>query len=227
MFDFGLIQSSAVAGFETGFAALLWVDQDYGVYYMPPSTNAPPQKVSSYDLERLIEAQVTAGNMLEAGCYFFGGQKFWTLSSPDWTWEFNIRSGKWNERWSLQPAGIYGRWRGRLGHPGFSKFILGDMQSGNLVFIDDENYTEVGAPQLFRIESGPVSAFPAAIRLARADFLFDMGVGQVTRQFTMTVSGTRLDTTLFVQPKRWPAPTAIATTAPSVRRTAVTARQER
>lgn len=175
--DTGLIQSNAIAGFETGFAALLWVDQDYGVYYMLPSSLAPPQKVSTPDLERLIEAQIKAGATLEAGCYFVGAEKFWTLSSPAWTWEFNIRTAQWNERWSLQTSGIYGRWRGRFGHPAFSKFILGDVQSGNLLVVDDQNYSEVGVPQLFRIESGPVAAFPGYLRVARADFLFDMGVG--------------------------------------------------
>ena len=195
VFDNGLIQPSAIAGFETGFAQLMWVAQDFGVYYMPPSTNAPPQKVSTPDLERLIKAQVGAGATLEAGCYYFAGKKFWTLASPAWTWEFNIVTQQWNERWSLLPTGIYGRWRARFGHPGFGdNFIMGDVQSGNLLIVDDQNYSEIGVPQLFRIESGPVAGFPASLRVARADFLFDMGVGQVTQQYAMKVTGASLGT---------------------------------
>jgi len=192
--DVGLIQASAIAGYETGFAELLWVAQDYGVHYMPQSSLAPPPKVSPPDLDRLIEAQVKAGATLEAGCYIFAGHKFWTLSSPAWTWEFNINTQKWNERWSLLPSGIYGRWRAKFGHPVFGKFIFGDAQSGNLIFVDDQNYTEIGVPQLFRIESGPVAAFPEQLRIARADFLFDLGVGMVAQQFSMTVTGTALGT---------------------------------
>jgi hypothetical protein len=184
----GLIQPSAIAGFETGFSELLWVDQDSGVHYMPPSSLSPPTKVSPPDLDKLIEAQVNAGATLEASCYYFAGQKFWTLSSPAWTWEYNIRTQEWNERWSLQPTGIYSRWRARLGHPAFNKFICGDMLSGNILYIDDQNYTEVGVPQLFRIESGPVAAFPMQVRVARADFLFDFGVGTVSRHFTMAIA---------------------------------------
>ena len=190
--DVGLIQPNAIAGYETGFAELLWVDQDYSVQYLPNNT-LKPNKVSPPDLDRLIEQQVQLGANLVAGCYYFAGHKFWHLSSPDWSWEFNLSTGKWNERASLLPSGIYGRWRGMGGHPAFNKFLLGDDQTGNLLFIDDQNYTEVGMPQLFRLESGPVAAFPAALRIARADFLFDMGVGQAVGNFTMTVTGTAAD----------------------------------
>jgi hypothetical protein len=126
---------------------------------------------------------------LEAGCYAFGGKKFWHISSPSWTWEFNLTSQKWNERQSYLTSGIYGRWRGTSGHPAFGKWLLGDEQSGNLLFIDDQNFTENGAVQLFRIESGPVETFPGQIRIARADFQFDMGVGIAVGNFQMTVTG--------------------------------------
>ena len=185
----GLIQSAAIAGFETGFSELMWVAQDFGVYWMTAAGGLQsPVKVSPPDLDRLIEAQVRAGMTLEAGCYAFGGKKFWHLSSPAWTWEFNIVSQKWNERQSLL-GGVYGRWRGTSGHPAFGKWLIGDEQSGNLLWIDVANYTENGAPQLFRIESGPVRNFPSQIRIARADFDFDMGVGQAVANVLMTVTG--------------------------------------
>jgi hypothetical protein len=95
----------AIAGFETGFSELLWVAQDYGVYWLSPGS-LQPIKVSPSDLDRLIEAQVKAGNLLEAGCYSIGGKKFWHLSSPAWSWEFNLSTKKWTERWSLKPASM-------------------------------------------------------------------------------------------------------------------------
>lgn len=183
----GLLQSAAIAGFETGFSELLWVAQDYGVYWLTTGSLAPI-KVSPPDLDRLIEAQVRAGNLLEAGCYSEGGKKFWHISSPAWSWEFNLSTKKWNERWSLN-GGVYGRWRATVGHPAFNKWIVGDQQSGNLLFHDATNYTENGAPLLFRIESGPVRDFPQQLRIARADFDFDMGVGQVVGNYQMIVLG--------------------------------------
>ncbi len=188
--EYGLLQPNAIAGFETGFSLLLWVDQDYSVRFLP-TASITPEKVSSPDLERLIEASFKAGDTLVAGISYFAGKKFWHLSSSTWTWQINLETMRWNERWSLQPTGIQGRWRAVAGHPAFGKILIGDMFSGNLLFLDDQNYTEVGMPQLFRLESGPVAAFPASQRIARADFLFDMGVGQAVGNFKMTVTGTQ------------------------------------
>lgn len=184
----GLVQPAAIAGWDVGFSELLWVGQDYGVYWLTPGSIAPI-KVSPPDLDRLIEAQVKAGNLLEAGCYSEGGKKFWHISSPAWTWEFNVGTKKWNERQSVTAAGIYGRWRATCGHPAFNKWICGDQLTGNLLYHDLTNFTENGAPLRFRIESGPVKEFPEQLRIARADFDFDMGVGQNVGSFKMTVLG--------------------------------------
>jgi hypothetical protein len=187
--EYGLVQSNAIAGFEVGFSELVWVAQDFGVYWVTAGTTAPV-KISPPDLDRLIEAQVRAGNLLEAGCYSYSGKKFWHLSSPAWTWEFSITTRKWNERQSLlMSIGAQTRWRATCGHPAFSKWLVGDQQSGNLLFVDDANYTENGTPQLFRIESGPVENFPNQVRIARADFDFDMGVGIAVGNVVMTVLG--------------------------------------
>ena len=186
--EYGLAQASAIAGSEVGFSELMWVAQDFGVYWATPGA-VKPVKVSPPDLDRLIEAQVRAGNTLEASCYAFAGKKFWCLSSPAWSWEFNLATTKWNERWSLQPSGLFGRWRATGGHPAFGKWLMGDVQSGNLLWIDSTNFTENGAVQLFRMESGPVRDFPNQIRIARADFDFDMGVGVAVANVTTPVLG--------------------------------------
>lgn len=185
--EYGLVQPAAIAGWETGFSELLWAAQDYGIYWMT-SGSLSPIKVSPSDLDRLIEAQVKAGNLIEAGCYSEGGKKFWHISSPAWSWEFNLSTRKWNERQSWKD-GIYTRWRATCGHPAFNKWIVGDQQSGNLLFHDLTNYTENGAYLLYRIESGPVADFPQQLRIARADFNFDFGVGQVTGNYQMIVLG--------------------------------------
>lgn len=185
--EFGLAQANAVAGWETEFSNLIWVAQDHGVYWIQPGPSAPI-KISPPDLDRLIEVQLREGNTLEAGCYIFAGKKFWHLSCPDWTWEFNLNERKWNERWSLN-SGVQGRWRATGGHPAFDKWLLGDEQSGNLLWVDVSNFTENGAIQLMRIESGPVKDFPNQLRIARADFDFETGVGIAVGNFVMNVSG--------------------------------------
>jgi hypothetical protein len=191
--EYGLVQPNAIAGWETGFSILMWVAQDFGVYMALPGSYAPT-KVSPPDLDRLIQAQVKAGNNLEASCYAFAGKKFWVLSSPSWTWEFNCSTQKWNERWSLSPlTGSFGRWRGTGGHPAFNQWIMGDEYSGNLLYVDPGNHTEHGAVLLFRMESGPVEEFPDQTRIARADFQFDMGVGQAVANVLANITGAVAD----------------------------------
>lgn len=187
--EYGLVQANAIAGWETGFSVLIWVAQDFGVYLCMPG-QFQPTKISPPDLDRLIEAQVRSGNLLEAGVYAFGGKKFWALSSPAWTWEFNLSTNKWNERWSLSVAtGAFGRWRFTCGHPAFNKWLGGDQAGGNLLWIDVANFTENGAILLFRMESGPVADFPNLLRIARADFQFDKGVGIAVANVLTNVSG--------------------------------------
>ena len=185
--EFGLAQATAIAGFETGFSELMWVAQDYGVHWMQPGSLSET-KVSPPDLDRLIETEIKEGEKLEASCYIAAGKKFWVLSSQDWTWEFNLQTGKWNERQSLGSTGQFGRWRARGGHPAFGKWLCGDELTGNLLYIDEDNFTENGAVQLCRIESGPVRGFPGQIRVARADFDMVLGSGIAVGDLTMGVS---------------------------------------
>jgi hypothetical protein len=183
--EFGLIQGTAIAGYETGFSELLWVAQDNGIYWMTAGSLAPV-KVSPPDLDKLIETAVKSGDILNAGIYVAGGKKFWHLSSSTWTWQFNLSTKKWNERWSLA-SGQYGRWRAAGGHPAFGRWLMGDRQSGNILYPDDTTFTENGSPMLFRIESGPAKDFPQSVRIARADFDFVFGTGQVEGNYVMTV----------------------------------------
>ena len=186
---YGLIQPAAIAGFETGFDNLIWVAQDYGVYQLTWGSYSP-SKISPPDLDRFIETEIGRKNLLEAGCYEFAGKKFWTLTSnaASVTWEFNLSTQKWNERTSLSLAiGAQSRWRGSGGHPAFNKWLLGDSQSGNILFVDDTNYSDNGAPQLVRIESGPVNGFPQQFRITRADFEFVTGVGGSVGNVTKSV----------------------------------------
>lgn len=195
----GLIQSSAIAGFETGFDNLLWVSQDFGVYNLPPGS-ITPTPVSTPDVNRMIETQIRAGDTLTAGVFIFAGKKIWSLTSAKWTWNYNLTTGQWFERSSLQSNGLQGQWRGIGGHPAFGKWLMGDQQSSALVYIDDTNYADtlIQDPTTFqtikthmtmRLESGMVDKFPVRSRVARADFHFVRGVGSPVGITQLTVTG--------------------------------------
>jgi hypothetical protein len=171
--DRGLLGPWAVAGHQEGFGRLLWVADDCGVYQ---ANGLQAQKVSPPDLDRLIRA-VTDTTTLMAGCYTFSGHSFWTLSGPGWSWEYNLSTQKWNERWRCHAGLITTRHRCDMSVYGFNKWMMGSAVTGNIVIPDETNYSEEGDPQVFRMESGPVQDFPNRIRVARADFNFDTGTG--------------------------------------------------
>ncbi|WP_429041387.1 hypothetical protein [Bradyrhizobium elkanii] len=172
----GLLGPYAIAGHEDGFAsALMWVADDFSVVQHNGTPN--PLKISPPDLDRLI-ASVADKTTLEASVYISQGHPKWVLSCPSFTWEFDLGSQKWNERASYQQA----RWRAISGISAFGKWIAGDTQAGQLIYVDPNAYNEVGNPLGFQLESGPVLNFPNRTRVARADFNFVVGVGQAIGQ---------------------------------------------
>lgn len=178
--DRGLLGANAIAGWQDGFGQLLWVGDDGGVYRFTDATSFGLQKVSNPDLDKLIAAVADKTTLL-AGCYVDRGRSVWYLSSPTWTWEFNINTEKWNERESFQPGNNTGTpfsvWRGQGGTLAFGKWILGDLQTGNLGFVDATNQQEFGQPVRMRIQSSEVANFPNRTRVGRADFNWVTGVG--------------------------------------------------
>src|SRR5581483_1036926 len=116
-----------------------------------------------------------------AGCYVDRGRSVWFISSPTFTWEFNINTEKWNERQSFQAtnntSAPFSAWRGMGGTFAFGKWVMGDTLSGNLGFIDATNQQEFGQTIRMRMESGEVQNFPNRQRVGRADFDWVTGVG--------------------------------------------------
>jgi hypothetical protein len=175
----GLLGPYCVAGHEDAFgSALIWVGDNNGVYRFGGNslTGYVPEKISPPDLDTLIEA-VTDKTTLEACVYMSRGHAFWQLSSPSWTWVFDINTSKWHERIS------YGLVRSRI-TGAFNAFgttwLTGDTQSGNIQQITSTVYKEISDPFRSRLESGPVEKFPVGERVGRADFNFVTGVGNAS-----------------------------------------------
>lgn len=169
----GIAGQGAIAGYQDGFGkALLFVGDDNAVHMLNGYT---PQKVSTPDLDRLIEA-VADKDTLEASVYISGGHPIWVLSCAGWTWEYDLSTGNWNERKSY----LAETWRGSRSFYAFGKWLCGDTDSGNIGEITREVATEFGNPLVAECWSLPVQGFPNRVRCARADFNFSPGVGLIT-----------------------------------------------
>lgn len=170
----GLLQNTAVCGFEDGFPGpIMFVGDDYGVYAI---NGFEPVKISPPVLDRMIKDARASDYRIEFNVHVSAGNSFASLSCDDWTWEFNLTTKKWHERKSYGAT----RWRGKYAIRAFNKWLAGDDQSDKIGEITETMQTEFGEPLVFEVESGPVIEFPSRQRVARADFLFAAGVGVVT-----------------------------------------------
>ncbi len=170
---FGIAGPHCAAGFEDGFGyPPLFVANDNTVRLF---SGQDPEKVSPPILDSYIAA---VGNKaaLEASVYVSGGHSFWQLSSPTWTWAFNLNNAQWHERES------YGISRSRMtgGVNVGGKWVCGDTKSGAILEIDAATRKEVADPLIYRLESAPVKNFPYRVQVARADFDVATGVGVAT-----------------------------------------------
>jgi hypothetical protein len=173
----GLVAPYAVAGFQDGFGkALVWVGDDNGIHILDGYTAT---RISTPDVDRDIEA-LTDKSGIEALCYITSGAAFVSVSSPEWTWEFNLTTQQWNERRSkLRDGSLLDRWRGTGDSVfAFERWLIGDTHSGKLHEITSDARMEDDAALVMRIESAPVHDFPRGINVPRADFNFSPGTGR-------------------------------------------------
>jgi hypothetical protein len=169
----GIAGPYCMAGTEDGFSrGPIWVADDNRVYALNGYT---PQAVSTPDLDTLIEA-VTDKTTLETTTFMSHGHAFFQLSCPAWTWILDVNTSQWFNGDSY--LATRSRRSGAL--YAFSKWLTGDVKTGNIQQITETVYDEVGDPYRLRIESGPVMNFPAGAVVGRADFYFATGVGIAT-----------------------------------------------
>lgn len=165
----GLISPWAVTGHEEGFKkGLFWVGDDNGVHMLQ---GYQPERVSTDDLDRLIEA-VDDKSTIEMFCYIAGGHACVAVRCPAWTWVFDLGTQKWHERASyLQPT-----WRVR-GNSVFAYglWIVGDA-GPRLYSIEHGLFREAEDPLVFMAQSKGSRAFPNPVRVNEAHFGVEPGV---------------------------------------------------
>jgi hypothetical protein len=166
----GLKGPYAVAGYEPGFSdTLIFVANDNTVRKLNGYT---PEKISTPDLERLIEA-VTDVTTLEMSVYVVAGHAVAVLSSDDWTWAYDISNGSWHERQSYTED----RWRCRFGINAWDKWFTFDRDSGKAFQISETSRREDDQPLVVDLRSSQQHRFPGRVWVKRASFDFVTGVG--------------------------------------------------
>lgn len=166
--DIGCMAAQTVA--DVG-EALIWVDHGGVVRKL---TASEPERISIHAIERAI-ASLSAEDKaaLYATYTEFAGHQCYALTSPQWTWEFDVTTGLWHERQSQGRLNWFAR-----GHAAFAaRRIIGSVADASLHYVDDTSFTESGAPYLFLAQSAPVHAFPRGLVFDEVDVDAIPGVG--------------------------------------------------
>lgn len=159
--DVGLFGRWAIAGFEDGWdGPLIMVAADGTVRRWDGYTAS---RISTSAVERSISTVVNP-EALTACVYTFGGNSVWSMSGPNFTWDYHVVSGLWVERAS------YGlrRWRGRVSAriSGFGRWLIGDIASSTLMAIYETARLDGNDPIVFEVEGiGPANARLGDLRL--------------------------------------------------------------
>lgn len=171
----GLISQRAIAGYEDGFSqSIIFAADDNTVCQLNGYT---PQKISTPDLDRLIEA-VSDKSTLRAKAYKSSGHSFFELSCDEWTWTYDLNTQSWHERQSY----LSSTFRANNAIYAFGKWLVGDANSGNILELTSSTFKELDDPMMFRLESELVASdagFPARQVISRADFDVVTGVGKI------------------------------------------------
>jgi hypothetical protein len=167
----GLINATAIAGWEDGFPeTLIWVADDNTVRQLNGYT---PTKISTPELDRLLDG-VSDKTTISCAVYVVAGHPVVNVRSPTFSWSYDISTQKWFERESyLSPT-----WR-LLGNTvnAFGKWYGGDAESGRLMEITENVYREHDQPLIWQADSIAMEAFPTRLQVPRADFNFVAGTG--------------------------------------------------
>lgn len=148
---------------------LLWVNDKYQVV---AAVGLAVQIVSNHAVSLAIESVMDKKTII-AFVYYSGGNGFYVLSCPAWTWQFNVNTQRWLERASN------GRdhWRARHSAPLNDKWYVGDTYDGKINRIDPDIFDENGDALVWTLRSAPVHAFPNRVSVDRLLLDFETGVG--------------------------------------------------
>lgn len=167
-------------------AALTPVKEDNSVFFLGDDLvfyrldQTIPRRISTHALEDAWQRYTTVSDAYTFS-YTFEGHKFIVLTFPsaNATWVFDISTGLWHERDSVDMNNnSYGRWRGSCLVPCYGKLLVGDAYSGDIWYIDGTTYTE-GGNTMRGLMVSPVIADPDRKRVYHNRYELDIeqGVG--------------------------------------------------
>lgn len=164
--------------------ALFWLEQDkQGNGIVVKSSGYGMDRISTHAIEADIQSYATVSDAI-GYCHQIDGHAFYVLTFPDAnrTWAYELATGQWHERASIDGNGNLGRHRGNAFAFAYGKAHVGDFQNGALYVYDQDFYLD-GTQPIPRIRT-----FPHLVnngqRVSYLSFIADIEVGQTGGDLT-------------------------------------------
>ena len=160
--------------------AIFWLSKDpQGANIVLMGSNYNVARISTHAIEHQFATYSTVSDAI-GYIYQEEGHMFYVLNFPtaDVTWVYDISQKLWHERVWLDSNGIEHRHRSNVFAYAYGTYVVGDWQNGNLYALDQNNYTDNGAP-IKRVRSFP-HTLNELKRIIYRKFIADMQTGAQT-----------------------------------------------
>jgi hypothetical protein len=161
--DTGLLGQWAVAGGSNRWGnGVFWVANDYTVRTLD---GLNPRPISNDTVVSDIYLYRDRPNEIWAQVYDFESQAVFTITTPEWTWEFNLVTNVWHRRDS------YGmpQWRGVWATSWQNRWFVQDLKHARVQEVMANVYEEDTERLRYRVESAPIREFPLSTRIPSID----------------------------------------------------------
>ncbi|MEO0943252.1 MAG: hypothetical protein AAFY06_00220 [Pseudomonadota bacterium] len=165
--EIGCLAPRSVAAIDT---RLLWVANDETVRL---ADGYKPEVVSHADVSASISKE-TDKAAISAAVYTSLGHQFYAISGSNFTWVYDLTTGLWHERESLNKT----RWRVDTTARFKQTNLAGDFETGDIYELDpDYGFEGASTPIKFLLRSPVIHKFPSRVQYGRMDFDLVPGVG--------------------------------------------------
>jgi len=139
--------------------------------------------ISTYPISQEIEGYSTVSDAF-GFTYVLNGHKFYNITFPtaNTTWQYNITTGLWNERQSIDASQNSGQWRATCQAFFAGLNLFGDFETGIIYQASPDVYNENGTAILRKIVSATQFANFSRSTFDRFTLMIDTGVGLLSGQ---------------------------------------------